>query len=165
MYLFPDYCLSEHKKTQGEPAADKNKRHTECPGYFVHIGAWFFMLGGSRTSAVRLDSCCIIPYRPHVGKDEKTDSGSCVGRMVTIQASLHKRRIVFSMASNAVALRRYSTRPLEGRVHVTLRAAIPIRFAVRNTLCECVRAIQLGFFAEKPRKTPRVSGGSVQISN
>ena len=40
---------------------------------------------------------------------------------------------------------RYSTRPLEGRVHVTLRAAIPIRFAVRNTLCECVRAIQLGF--------------------
>ena len=49
-------------------------------------------------------------------------------------------------------MKRYCTRPLEGRAHVTLRAAIPIRFAVRNTLCECVRAIQLGFFAKTREK-------------
>ena len=42
------------------------------------------------------------------------------------------------------------------RIAVTLRAAIPIRFAVRNTLAgKCVRAVSLGFFAKKPRKTPR----------
>jgi len=46
--------------------------------------------------------------------------------------------------------------PYRGREHVTLRAAIPIRFAVRNTLAgKCVRAVSLGFFAKKPRKTPR----------
>ena len=70
----------------------------------------------------------------------------------------------FSISASPNFFSCYSSRPLEGRLHVTLRAAIPIRFAVRNTLGECVRAIQLGFFAEKPRKTPRVSGGSVQIT-
>jgi hypothetical protein len=49
--------------------------------------------------------------------------------------------------------------PLEGREHVTLRAAIPTSHCA---VCAYAppRAVELGFFAKKPRKTPRVSGGS-----
>ena len=44
------------------------------------------------------------------------------------------------------------SRPLEGREHVTLRSAIPTRYAPLN-------AFKLGFCAKSVRKTPRVSGG------
>ena len=58
-------------------------------------------------------------------------------------------------------------RPLEGRGHVTLARgdstmrSFVICFAVHNTLCECVRAVELGFFAKKPQKPPGVSSRSV----
>ena len=58
-------------------------------------------------------------------------------------------------------------RPLGGRGHLTLARgdstmrSFVICFAVRNTLCECVRAVGFGFFEKKPRKMPRVSSQSV----
>ena len=63
--------------------------------------------------------------------------------------------------------RGYCTRPLEGRVHVTLRAAFQqceaLLYALQcatHLFHKCVRAVQLGSCAKTTRKTPRVSGGS-----
>ena len=54
---------------------------------------------------------------------------------------------------------RYCPRLLGGHGHVTLRAAIPIRYAVRNTLAgKCVRAVPLGLFAKTREKLLEASG-------
>ena len=57
------------------------------------------------------------------------DSGVLISAFSGLRQKANEDRAVAIRGRLTVNEKGYSTRPLEGRVHVTLRAAIPIRFA------------------------------------
>ena len=61
--------------------------------------------------------------------------------------NVHAAKLTETVTDGVTTFSYATPRAIPGAVQYALRAP---------------RAIQLGFFAKKPRKTPRVSGGSVQ---